>query len=111
MLTWQGKRLRLKASESNNGGFMGSYFHSMVQVNLAHLLKLLGKYQVFSELSLEIDKSEYKPDVCLYPKEKKKKSKDITRMTELPLLAIEILSPSQGFQELVVALSIIVVLC
>jgi len=80
---------------------MGSYFHSMVQARLARLLGNLNKFEVFSELSLEIDKTEYKPDVCLYPKAKKKVVKDITKMTELPLLAIEILSPSQYNQDLI----------
>ena len=80
---------------------MGSYFHSMVQAKLAYLLANLNKFNVFTELSLEIDKSEYKPDVCLYPKVKKKVIKDITKMTELPLLAIEILSPSQYNQDLI----------
>jgi len=79
---------------------MGSYFHSMVQARLARLLGNLNKFEVFSELSLEIDKFEYKPDVCLYPKAKRKIIYDITRMIELPILAIEILSPSQVFEDI-----------
>jgi len=81
---------------------MGSYFHSMVQARLAKLLGNLNKYEVFTELSLDIDGTEYKPDVCVYSiKLKKNRAKDIIKMTELPMLSIEILSPRQGFQELV----------
>jgi len=79
---------------------MGSEKHSFTQAKLAHLLANLNKFNVYNELSIEINGNEYKPDVCIYQKSKKKTLKDIIRMTEMPLLAIEILSPSQGFQEL-----------
>ena len=45
---------------------MGSRLHSFVQVRLAHLLANLDKFNIFTELSLEIDKIEYKPDICVY---------------------------------------------
>ena len=80
---------------------MGSRLHSLLQARLAQLLANLDKFNVFTELSLEIDKTEHKPDVCLYPKFKNSYLEDDIRMIELPMLAIEILSPSQGFQELI----------
>src|SRR5262245_50360949 len=84
---------------------MGSYNHSIIQANLAFLLKGLGKYSVFTELSLDVGRldpnqitirEEIKPDVCIYPKRGLSRPFDILKMPEAPLLAIEILSPRQG---------------
>lgn len=84
---------------------VGSYNHSMVQANMAYVLKRLGKYSVFSELSLDAssidtDKlgvaKELKPDACIYPKRRLSLPLDILRMTEMPLLVVEIVSPRQG---------------
>ena len=80
---------------------MGSYNHSLLQARLAIKLGILSQYEVFIELSIEINGNEYKPDVCLYPKVKSIIWEDIIRMTELPVLAIEILSPSQYIQDLI----------
>ena len=80
---------------------MGSKNHSFVQARLARFLDSLDKFNVFTELTIEINSNEYKPDVCLYPKFEIDYLEDNIKMTELPLLAIEILSPSQGFQELI----------
>lgn len=84
---------------------MGSYNHSTVQANLAFLFKKLGKYSVATELSLEIGETastkfgiqeELKPDVCIYPRRGLSRPYDILKMAEMPLLVIEILSPTQG---------------
>jgi len=84
---------------------MGSYNHSLVQANLAHLFKLHSDYAVFIELSLDVSDldpthyplgDEVKPDLCLYAKRTLSIPRDILRMTEMPLLAVEILSPRQG---------------
>ncbi len=80
---------------------MGSYNHSGVQARLAGLLIGLGKYSVFTELSLEIDKTEYKPDISVYSKRGLSKPRDILKMTDMPLLAIEILSSRQAMDELI----------
>ena len=89
---------------------MGSLNHSAIQVNLAYLLKRLGTFSVYTELSLDpsgLDKNRYKfreeikPDVCIYPKRGLSRPYDILKMAEMPLLAIEILSPKQGLQEIV----------
>ncbi len=89
---------------------MGSLNHSYIQANLAWLLKNLKIYSVFTELSLNISqlelsdceslKNEAKPDVCIYPKMHIDCSRDIIKMSEMPLLAIEILSPTQPVQPL-----------
>lgn len=90
---------------------VGSLNHSAAQANLAFLLKRLGTYSVFTDLSLSINKidltqfdistrEEIKPDVCVYPKRKFNPINDILKMEEMPLLAIEIVSPKQGLYEI-----------
>ena len=88
---------------------MGSYNHAMTQTNIGFLLKQIGTYSVFTELSLDTSRAELqnmptrdemKPDVCLYPKRRLSRPFDILKMAEMPLLAVEILSPKQGIQEI-----------
>ncbi len=87
----------------------GSFNHSAVQANLAFLLKRLGCYRVSIGISLDVSnadltslasKDESKPDVCLYPKRSLSRPFDILRMSEMPLLVVEILSPRQGTEEI-----------
>ena len=88
---------------------VGSYNHAMTQTNLGFLLKRLGGYSVFTGLNLDTSdivlnhipkRDEMRPDLCLYPKRSLSRPFDILKMAEMPLLAIEILSPSQGIQEI-----------
>jgi Uma2 family endonuclease len=75
--------------------------HSYVQSMFCSALVSLKQYSVFSELSIEIDGKEYVPDICLYSKREIDFFHDVIRMTEMPLLAVEILSPTQIIQELI----------
>ena len=75
-----------------------SYTQSMLNAALVITLK---QYSVFTELSIEIEGKEYVPDICVYSKRKINPFHDIIKMKELPLLAIEILSPTQIIQELI----------
>ncbi len=76
-----------------------SYQHEYACGNLIAALKGVEKYSVFAELTLFIEK-EYIPDICLYPKRKVEfGAEDIIRMTEMPVLAVEVLSPSQTTQD------------
>jgi Uma2 family endonuclease len=88
---------------------MGSYNHSTTQANLAFLFKRTGHYSVSTELSLDISRfraehiqigNEIKPDVCIYPKRGLSRPYDILKMAEMPLVAVEILSPKQGAYEI-----------
>ena len=79
---------------------VGSYNHSIVQVNLAVLLKQSKKYDVLAELSLDIDGNEFRPDLCLYPRRGLIRPRDILRMTQMPLMIAEILSPKQGTDDI-----------
>lgn len=80
---------------------MGSYNHSGVQAKLSSLLIGLNAYSVFTELSLEIGGVEYKPDICVYPKRGMSRPRDIMKMSEMPLMAIEILSTRQIIDDLI----------
>ena len=86
---------------------MGSFNHGYVQVRLIVAFDKLGVYTPVTELSLDVSgadlsqfdlrtKEEIKPDICLYPKRGLSRPRDILKMTEMPLLAVEILSPRQG---------------
>ncbi len=77
-----------------------SYHHAYLSGNVIAALHKLKKYSVFSELALQMEK-DYIADVCVYPKRKIYFSAgDMIKMTEMPLLAVEILSPTQGTQEI-----------
>ena len=90
---------------------VGSLNHSIVQTQIAGLLLNDDRFKTMVELSLDtsqIDlsqfglkaKDELKPDICVYPKTIKRKRRDILRMSEMPLLAIEVISPSQSIDSL-----------
>lgn len=101
----------LEQAEQEEMEDMGSANHSAIQANLAFLFKRLGQHSVFTELSLDISnvdisqfdlqvRSGLKVDVCLYPKRSINPMQDILRMKEMPLLAVEIVSPRQGLYEI-----------
>lgn len=90
---------------------MGSFNHGYLQARLVFLLYKIGKYTTLTELSLDISKldlsrfpinvkEELKPDLCVYPKRGLERPHDIIRMSEMPLLAVEILSPHQNAYQL-----------
>jgi len=79
-----------------------SYHHAYLSSRIIAVLSEFKDYSIFSELTLRIEDKNYVPNISLYKKRKINfKSGDILQMTEMPLLAIEILSPSQGTQEIV----------
>lgn len=78
-----------------------SNVHSAVQVNLVYEFRRLTEYRIYTELSIVINGVEYKPDVCAYPYSELDKKHDIVKMEELPVLAIEIVSPMQVLQKVV----------
>jgi len=90
---------------------MGSVNHSLTQAKITGLLVNDERFSVMTELSLDISshdfsqygfkaKEEIKPDICAYPNDVWLQDSDLVKMTDMPLLAIEILSPSQGTKEL-----------
>ena len=79
---------------------MGSLNHGYVQINIGAEIRALKTHIVVAELSLDIDGDEYRPDLSVYPKFEIDFSQDQLKMTELPLLVIEVLSPKQGYQDI-----------
>lgn len=86
---------------------VGSFNHGYTQARLIVLLDRIGGFTPISELSLDVrgtdlsqfdlrTKEELKPDIALYPKRGRSQPRDILRMREMPLIAVEILSPKQG---------------
>jgi len=92
---------------------MGSLNHSIAQGRISGLLFNDGRFTVMPELSLDISeidpnqfgikaKNELKPDICLYPNTVNGRKRDILRMTDKPLLIIEVISPEQAIREILV---------
>lgn len=42
-------------------------FHSAIQTNIGHRLAKFEQYRTFAELTINIDGTDYNPDLCLYP--------------------------------------------
>ena len=77
-----------------------SYHHAYLAGKLITAFNNLGMYAVFSELTLQINGKDYVPDVSLYSKRPINfNAGDVVKMTEMPLLVVEVLSPSQGTQD------------
>jgi Uma2 family endonuclease len=82
-----------------------SYSHTKSKLN-GSLLQL-EQYSVFSELTLRIEGRFYTPDVCVYPRREVDISlPDLLEITEMPVLAIEILSNTQNIQNILNLFSI-----
>ena len=88
--------------ERERGKPIPSKLHSVVQTNLTgKLLTYRPSLQVLSELTLHLGGRELTPDLSVYRNIEVDFTKDEIRMTERPVLAIEISSPTQGIQDLV----------
>lgn len=88
--------------ERERGKPMPSKLHSVAQTNLTgQLLTYRPALQVLSELTLHLGDRDLTPDLSVYRDLQIDFTQDETRVTEPPLLAIEISSPTQGIQDLV----------
>jgi len=88
--------------ERERGKPMPSKLHSVAQTNLiGKLLSYRPDVQVLSELTLHLGDRDLTPDLSVYHDLEVDFTRDETRMTEPPLLTIEISSPTQGIQDLV----------
>ena len=91
---------------------VGSLNHGIAQANLTTLFSHDERFRVITELSLDVSqidlnqfglkvKDELIPDVCLYPKEQRLiQGDDILKMSQMPILIIEILSPKQALGDI-----------
>jgi len=95
---------------------MGSINHSFAQTKLTSLLDNDERFVTFVELSLDVSaidlnkfnlkmKDELVPDVCVYaghpPQPNPEIEADLLKVSQMPDLAIEVLSPSQSVHYLV----------
>ena len=82
---------------------MPSKNHSIIQSNLIVELTIpyRDKFRLLSEVKLNMPPVDTVPDVAIYPLMEFDSLHDETKMEEMPLGAIEIISPSQGDQELI----------
>lgn len=88
--------------ELERGKPMPSKNHGLVQASLcAHLFRSGGDYSILSELSLELGGRKLTPDLSVYSKLITDWQHDEVRMTEPPLMVVEILSPRQSVDDLV----------
>jgi Uma2 family endonuclease len=88
--------------EIERGKPMPSMNHGIVQSSLAGTFhgKFRKKYRCVSELSLNLDGDKCVPDLCLYAYRPADWWNDRNPVTEPPLTAIEIVSPSQSVTEM-----------
>ena len=88
--------------EEERGKPMPSKLHSIAQTNLTIALSdYRPQYQVLSELTLRLNDLDVTPDLVVYRDLAVDFSIDDVRVTDPPLIAIEIASPTQGMQDLV----------
>ena len=88
--------------ERERGKPMPSKAHGYIQLNLGVALAAFrDQYTSFSELTLELDGRETTPDLSVYPKTDVDLVHDEVRVTDPPLLAVEIASPTQNVQDLI----------
>jgi Uma2 family endonuclease len=88
--------------ERERGKPMPSKAHGYTQTNItAILLPHRDEYTIFSELTLELEGRELTPDLSVYPKTDVDLVHDEVRVTDPPLLAVEIASPTQNIQALI----------
>jgi Uma2 family endonuclease len=86
--------------DNREENILPSFNHGYFQLSIGMALRQQKNFSVVSASSIEINGKEYIPDISVYPKRKVDRLHDIVKMTDMPLLAIEIISPTQGTLEL-----------
>ena len=75
--------------------------HSRLTFRLSYLLASYDdEFDIMPELELELLTGRAKPDISIFPNLNYNWEEDIIRFTQPPICAIEILSPTQAFDEL-----------
>ncbi len=93
--------VELSDYEKERGKPMPSLNHGVIQSELIGAFLPFREFSVVSELTLELpDGSRLTPDISVYPRLRPDWYHDKVRMKTMPKLAVEIISPSQGFQEI-----------
>lgn len=88
--------------ELERGKPMPSKNHALVQTFLiGALLRYVDQYSIMSELSLDLEPRPLTPDISIYSKLPIDWVHDEIKMSQPPLMVIEILSPRQTMQDLI----------
>ncbi len=74
--------------------------HSYLSYQVARAIDIGDKFNIHIELTLDIDGNDYVPDIALYERQEVTFLDDVIKMKELPLMVVEILSPTQSMTEL-----------
>jgi Uma2 family endonuclease len=92
----------LSEYELERGKPMPSFNHAVVQTRLITILSRIisGDLLILSELTIELESGPLTPDICIYPDQEVNWVHDKIRMSEPPLLVVEILSPKQYLSDL-----------
>ncbi|MBI2947555.1 MAG: Uma2 family endonuclease [Verrucomicrobia bacterium] len=85
--------------EEERGKPMPSKNHAIVQMNVGIELAKNEQFRVLSELSLELNGRPFTPDLSIYPRHPVDFRHDDIRLTEPPLLVVEVGCPTQGSKE------------
>lgn len=94
---------KISSYELERGKPIPSKNHSIVQSNLIFLIRKLyeDSFRVMPEIRISILDKERVPDIALYKYVAFTPGLDEIRLSEVPLCAIEILSPTQSLSELI----------
>lgn len=80
---------------------MPSLNHGVVQLRLGAALLPFKEFTAACELTLKFpDGEKLTPDLCAYPRRAIDWSHDIIRMSEMPRMVVEIVSPRQGHHDI-----------
>ena len=74
--------------------------HSYCQANLIGQLLPNREFQTLSELNLDLGGWRSVPDLCVFPRHMNDKIEDQIWVTEVPAIAVEIISPSQSLDDM-----------
>lgn len=88
--------------ERDRGKPLPSLNHGYLQAALTSaLFAYRDTYTITSEVTLDLADGAVTPDICLFELQPIAFDSDVTRMSEPPLLAVEIASPSQSTSDIV----------
>ncbi len=102
MQTAEASTVEISDYEKERGKPMPSLNHGIVQTALIGAFLSSKEHSVVSELTLELpDGHRLTPDISVYPRLRPDYNHDKIRMTVMPRLVVEIISPGQGWQDIV----------
>ncbi len=90
-----------EVSVEKKGSDMPSLNHSFICSRILRQLFEYDELEALTELTLDIDNG-LTPDICVYPSELIKPNflRDITKLQQMPILSVEVISASQNIQDL-----------